>query len=189
MAYDGFTAICNPLRYTSILTNSGVIKIGMEVLTRAGPSITPIILLLPWFPYCWSHILSHAFCLHQDVINLPCANVIFSCLYPVVVVFAMVLLDFLVIFFSSILILKTVVGIASGEGRAKDLNASAASWYSMSLSLVWHLFIGLEDMVHIMMSHIYFLFPPFMNPVTYSIKTKQIQTGIIHFYSLFHSRA
>jgi len=52
VAYDGFTAICNPLRYTSILTNSGVIKIGMEVLTRAGPSITPIILLLPWFPYC-----------------------------------------------------------------------------------------------------------------------------------------
>lgn len=43
--------------------------------------------------------------------------------------------------------------------------------------------------VHIMMSHIYFLFPPFMNPVTYSIKTKQIQTGIIHFFFLFHSRA
>ena len=52
MAYDGFIAICNPLRYTSIPTNSGVMKIGMGVLTRAGLSITPVILCLPWFPYC-----------------------------------------------------------------------------------------------------------------------------------------
>ena len=133
MAYDGFIAICNPLRYTSILTNSRVIKIGMGVLTRARLSITPIILHLPWFPYCWSHVLSHAFCLHQDVINLLCANIIVNRLYPVVVVLAMVLLNFLVIFCSYILILKTVIGIASGEERAKDLNTPAASRYSMLL--------------------------------------------------------
>lgn len=78
-------------------------------------------------------MLSHAFCLHQDVINLLCANIIVNRLYPVVVVLAMVLLNFLVIFCSYILILKTVVGIASGEERAKDLNTPAASRYSMPL--------------------------------------------------------
>ncbi|KAB0348816.1 hypothetical protein FD754_013673 [Muntiacus muntjak] len=169
------------IEYTSILTNSRVIKIRMGVLIRTGLSIIPIILCLPWFPYCSSHVLSHTFCLHQDVINLPCANIIFSRLYPVVVAFTMVLLDFLVIFFSYILILKTLMGIASGEERAKDLNTSAAPWYSMSLSHAPHA-------VHIMVSHISFLFPPFMNLVIYSIKTKQVQTGIIRFFSLLHSR-
>ncbi|XP_019062162.1 olfactory receptor 51B6-like [Fukomys damarensis] len=42
--------------------------------------------------------------------------------------------------------------------------------------------------VHVTMSYVYFLFPPFMNPIIYSIKTKQIQRSIIHLFSV-HSRA
>ncbi|XP_008562239.1 PREDICTED: olfactory receptor 51B6-like, partial [Galeopterus variegatus] len=122
MAYDRFIAIHNPLRYTSILNDTWVIKIGVAVLTRAGLSIMPVIIRLHWFPYCQSHVLSYAFCLHQDIIKLACADISFNRLYPVVVVFAMVLLDFLIIIFSYILILKTVMGIASGEERAKALN-------------------------------------------------------------------
>lgn len=75
MAYDRFIAICNPQRYASILTNTRVLRIGVGVLTRAGLSVMPVILRLPWFPSCRSHVLSHAFCLHQDVIKVACANV------------------------------------------------------------------------------------------------------------------
>ncbi|XP_010944289.1 olfactory receptor 51B6-like [Camelus bactrianus] len=196
MAYDRFIAICNPLRYSSILTNTKVIKIGMGVLTRAGLSIMPIILCLPWFPYCRSRVLSHAFCLQQDVIKLACANITFNRLYPVVVVFAMVLLDFLIIFFSYTLILKTVMSITSGE-RAKALNTCVSHiccilvFYVTVVGLTFIHRFGRHapHVVHITMSYVYFLFPPFMNPVIYSIKTKQIQSGIIRFFSLPHSRA
>ncbi|KFO36057.1 Olfactory receptor 51B2 [Fukomys damarensis] len=76
MAYDRFVAIRSPLRYTSILTNSRVTKIGLAVLLRGFVSIAPPILPLYWFPYCRSHVLSHAFCLHQDVMKLACADII-----------------------------------------------------------------------------------------------------------------
>lgn len=66
---DRFIAICNPLRYTSILTNTTVVKIGLGVLMRGFIFIVPIIITLSQFPYCKSHVLSHAFCLHQDVID------------------------------------------------------------------------------------------------------------------------
>lgn len=69
----------------------------------------------------------------SSIYRVPISNIIVNRLYPVVVVLAMVLLNFLVIFCSYILILKTVVGIASGEERAKDLNTPAASRYSMPL--------------------------------------------------------
>nr|XP_018891714.3 olfactory receptor 51B6 [Gorilla gorilla gorilla] len=197
MAYDHFIAMRNPLRYTSILTNTQEMKIGVGVLTRAGLSIMPIVVRLYWFPYCRSHVLSHAFCLHQDVIKLACADITFNCLYPVVVLFAMVLLDFLIIFFSYILILKTIMGIGSGGERAKALNTCVSRiccilvFYVTVVCLTFIHRFGkhVPHVVHITMSYIHFLFPPFMNPFIYSIKTKQIQSGILRLFSLPHSRA
>ncbi|EGW02571.1 Olfactory receptor 51B5 [Cricetulus griseus] len=191
MAYDRFIAIRNPLRYTTILTNTRVIKIGIAVLMRAGLSIMPTIIRLHWFPYCRSHVLSHAFCLHQDVIKLACADITFNRLYPVVVIFAMVLLDFLIIFFSYVLILKTVMGIASTDDRAKALNTCVSHICCIlvfyvtvdGLTFIHRFGKHIPHVVHITMSYIYFLFPPFMNPVIYSIKTKQIQTSLLRLFS------
>ncbi|KAB1271949.1 Olfactory receptor 51B6 [Camelus dromedarius] len=71
-AYDWFIAMRNPLRCTSILTNTQVIKIGVGIFMRGFVLILPPILPLYWFSCCRSHVLSHAFCLHQDVIKLLC---------------------------------------------------------------------------------------------------------------------
>lgn len=191
MAYDRFIAICNPLRYTSILTNDKVMKIGLGVIMRGFMLIVPIIITLPQFPYCRSHVLSHAFCLHQDVIKLACADITFNRLYPIVLVSVTGFLDSVLILISYILILKTVSGIASGKEQVKALNTCVSH---ISCVLVFYVTVtGLTlihrfgkyvpHIVHIIMSYVYFLFPPFMNPIIYSIKTKQIRNGIKH---LFH---
>ncbi|XP_005370214.1 olfactory receptor 51B2-like [Microtus ochrogaster] len=192
MSYDRFVAICTPLHYNSILTNSRVIKIGLGVMLRGFLSLVPPILPLFWFPYCRSHVLSHAFCLHQDVMKLACADITFNRVYPVVLVALTFFLDALIIFFSYVLILKTVMGIASGEDRAKALNTCISH---ISCVLVFYItVIGLTfihrfgkhapRVVHITMSYVYFLFPPFMNPIIYSIKTKQIQKSILRLLSV-----
>ncbi|XP_008052790.1 olfactory receptor 51B5-like [Carlito syrichta] len=188
MAYDRFIAICNPLRYASILTNAKVVKIGLGVLMRGFILIVPIIITLSGFPYCRSHVLSHAFCLHQDVIKLACADITFNRLYPIALVSVTGFLDSMLILISYILILKTVMGIASGKEQAKALNTCVSH---ISCVLVFYVtVIGLTlihrsgkyvpRIVHIIMSYVYFLFPPFVNPIIYSIKTKQIQDGIHH---------
>uniref|UniRef100_A0A8C8X6Q4 Olfactory receptor n=1 Tax=Panthera leo TaxID=9689 RepID=A0A8C8X6Q4_PANLE len=196
MAYDRFIAIRTPLRYNSILTNSRVMKVGLGVLMRGFLSLVPPIVPLYWFSYCRSHVLSHAFCLHQDVMKLTCADITFNRVYPVILVALTFFLDALIILFSYILILKTVMGIASGEERAKALNTCVSH---ISCVLVFYItVIGLTfihrfgkhapRVIHITMSYVYFLFPPFMNPIIYSIKTKQIQRSIIRLFSV-HRRA
>ncbi|XP_039080601.1 olfactory receptor 51B2 [Hyaena hyaena] len=196
MAYDRFIAIRTPLRYNSILTNSRVMKVGLGVLMRGFLFLVPPIVPLYWFPYCRSHVLSHAFCLHQDVMKLACADITFNRVYPVILVALTFFLDALIILFSYILILKTVMGTVSGEERAKALNTCVSH---ISCVLVFYItVIGLTFIHrfgkhephadHITMSYIYFLFPPFMNPIIYSIKTKQIQRSIICLFSV-HSRA
>ncbi|XP_059246118.1 olfactory receptor 51B2-like [Mustela nigripes] len=196
MAYDRFVAICTPLRYNCILTNSWVMKAGLGVLMRGFLSLVPPIMPLYWFPYCRSHVLSHAFCLHQDVMKLACADITFNRVYPVILVALTFFLDALIILFSYILILKMVMGITSGEERAKALNTCVSH---ISCVLVFYItVIGLTfihrfgkhapRVVRITMSYVYFLFPPFMNPIIYSIKTKQIQRSILRLFSA-HSRA
>ncbi|XP_049636363.1 olfactory receptor 51B2-like [Suncus etruscus] len=196
MAYDRFVAIRTPLRYSSILTNSRVMKIGLGVLIRGFLSLVPPILPLFWFPYCQSHVLSHAFCLHQDVMKLACADITFNRIYPIFLVAVTFFLDALIILFSYILILKTVMCIASGEERSKALNTCISH---ISCVLVFYItVIGLTFIhrfgkhaphtVRISMSYIYFLFPPLMNPIIYSIKTKQIKKSIIRLFSV-HRRA
>lgn len=74
MAYDSLIAISIPLRYTSILTNAKVMKIVLWVLMRGfhphcAHNHHPF-----WIPPQQIPVLSHAFCLHQDVISLACAN-------------------------------------------------------------------------------------------------------------------
>lgn len=193
MAYDRFIAICSPLRYTSIFTNAKVVKIGLGILMRGFILIVPIIVTLSRFPYCRSHVLSHAFCLHQDVIKLACADITFNRIYPIVLVSLTGFLDSVLIFTSYILILKTVMGIASGKEQAKALNTCVSH---ISCVLVFYVtVIGLTlihrfgkyvpHVVHIIMSYVCFLFPPLTNPIIYSIKTKQIQNGINRLLS-FH---
>ena len=127
--------------------------------------ILPPIFPLDWFSYCRSQFFSHAFCLHQDVIKLACADITFNCLYPIVMVFSMVLMDCLIIFCFYILILKTVMSIASGEEGSKALNKCASHICCILVFyvtvLVWHSSTDLgrngPHLVHITNSYIYFL--------------------------------
>lgn len=66
-------------------------------------SVVPQILPLYFFPYCHSHVLSQAFCFHQDVIKLACADTTFNRLYPVVLVVVIFVLDSVIILISYVL--------------------------------------------------------------------------------------
>ncbi|KAM9220651.1 LOW QUALITY PROTEIN: olfactory receptor 51B2-like [Dugong dugon] len=195
MAYDRFIAICTPLGYNSILTNSQVMKLGLGVPMRGFLSVLPPIMPLYFFPYCHSHVLSHAFCLHQDVRKLARADITFNDVYPVILVALTFFLDAPIIVFSYILILRTVSGIASGE-EAKALNTCVShisyvpAFYVTTIGLTFIHQFGkhVPHVVHITMSYFYFLFPPLMNPIIHSIKTKQIQRSIIGLFSV-HNRA
>ncbi|XP_036895942.1 olfactory receptor 51B5-like [Sturnira hondurensis] len=197
MSYDRFIAICNPLRYNSILTNPRVVKIGLGVLMRGFVSVVPPISILYFFPYCHSHVLSHAFCLHQDVIKLACADISFNRLYPVVLVVLIFVLDSLIILISYVWILKNVLSIASKEEQAKALNTCVSHiccvlvFYVtvIGLSLIHRFGKGVPHIVHLIMSYMYFLFPPLMNPIIYSAKTKQIQSGILRLFTTHRVRA
>ena len=75
MAFDRFVAICRPLHYASILTHTVIGRIGLASLGRSVALIIPLPFMLKRFPYCGSPVLSHSYCLHQEVMKLACADI------------------------------------------------------------------------------------------------------------------
>ncbi|XP_062950988.1 olfactory receptor 51V1-like [Cynocephalus volans] len=192
MAFDRFTAICNPLRYTSILTNSRVILFLVTILMRSTLSILPVIIRLKFFHYCRPHNLSHSFCLHQDLLRLACSDIRFNSFYALTLVICTLLLDAVLILMSYVFILHTVLSIASWEGRLKSLQTCVSHICAVlvfyvpiiGLTMVHRFGKHLSPLVRVLMGSIYILFPPLMNPIIYSVKTQQIRGRMKKWFSL-----
>ncbi|KAM4846342.1 olfactory receptor 51L1-like [Thomomys bottae] len=187
MAFDRFVAICRPLRYTTILTNDVIGKIALFCFLRSLGVVLPTPLLLRRYHYCQARALSHAFCLHQDVLRLSCSSARVNSVYGLCVVMATLGVDSVLILLSYALILSAVLGIASREERLKALHTCVSHVCVVliffvpviGVSVVHRFGKHLPPAVHVLMADIYLLLPPVLNPIVYSVRTKQIRLGIL----------
>ncbi|XP_008056763.1 olfactory receptor 51G1 [Carlito syrichta] len=187
MSIDRYMAICNPLRYSAILTPARIVKMGLSSVLRSVLLIFPLPFLLKRLQYCHSHVLSHAYCLHLEIMKLACSSIAVNHIYGLFVVACTVGVDSLLIFLSYALILRTVLSIASRQERLRALNTCVSHISAVllfyipmiGLSLVHRFGQHLPRIIHLLMSYVYLLIPPLMNPIVYSIKTKQIRQRLI----------
>ncbi|XP_012869394.1 PREDICTED: LOW QUALITY PROTEIN: olfactory receptor 51H1-like [Dipodomys ordii] len=198
MAFDRFVSIQDPLHYTSIFTHHIIGRIGISVLTRAVCVVFPVPILIKRLPFCHANVLSHSlYCLHQDMMQLACASTRVNSLYGLIVVILTLGIDAFLILFSYMLILKTVLGIASRAERLKALNTCLS--HICAVLLFYIPFIGatmihrfgkhLSPVIHMLMANIYLLLPPVLNPIVYSMKNKQIRRRIFQVFQGRKNRA
>ncbi|XP_067417073.1 olfactory receptor 51G2-like [Emydura macquarii macquarii] len=190
MAFDRLVAICNPLRYASILTPPRIAKMGLVSLLRGVGLIFPLPILLKQYRYCQANILSHSYCLQQEVMKMACSDIRGNITYSFFLAVSSVGFDLLLILLSYVMILKTVLSIASHTARLKALNTCVSHvcvmllFYmpSISLSVIYRYSKNFSPLVQIVMAHVYLLVPPLMNPIVYSVKTKPIRARIIRVF-------
>ncbi|GAB5577481.1 olfactory receptor 51Q1-like [Prionailurus iriomotensis] len=188
MSFDRYVAICRPLHYASILTGEVIGKIGLTIICRCVLAVLPSLFLLKRLPFCHSHLLSHSYCLHQDMIRLVCADIWVNSWYGLALILLINVVDFLLIVLSYTLILKSILGTASWTERFRALNNCLS--HVLAVLVLYVPMVGLSmthrfakhasPLVHVIMANIYLLAPPVMNPIIYSVKTKQIRQGIFN---------
>ncbi|XP_077901062.1 olfactory receptor 51G2 [Ictidomys tridecemlineatus] len=191
MAFDRYVAISHPLHYSSTLTNSVIAKIGLAIVVRTLSVQVPLPLLLRRLCFCHSNILSHSYCLHPDIIKLSCSDTRINSIFGLFVVLSTMGLDFLLILLSYVLILNTVLRIASHSGRLKALNTCISHLCAMilfftpmiCLSMLHRFGPRLPSHIYVTMANMHFLIPPVMNPIVYVVKTKQMQDKILKFFT------
>ncbi|XP_045412385.1 olfactory receptor 51F2-like [Lemur catta] len=192
MAFDRFVAICNPLRYASVLTDLKIAQIGVAIITRGTVTLTPMVALLKRLSYCRSHVLHHSYCFHPDVMKLSCTDTRINSAVGLTALITTAGVDLIFIVLSYVLIIKTVLCIASLGERKKAFSTcishigAVAVFYIplISLSFVHRFGKRAPPYVHTLIANAYLLIPPVMNPIIYSVKTKQIRKAVLHILHL-----
>lgn len=183
MAIDRYIAICNPLRYPTIMTPKICIHL------TAGAYLCGFLLVLPeiaWIatlPFCGSNQIQQIFCDFTPVLSLACTDtslvVIVDAIHAVEI-----LASFLVIALSYIRIIMVILGMPSAEGRHKAFSTCAAHL------AVFLLFFGSVAVMYLRFSATYSVFwdtaiavifvilAPFLNPIIYSLRNKDMKDAI-----------
>nr|XP_008175223.1 putative olfactory receptor 52P1 [Chrysemys picta bellii] len=189
MAFDRYVAICDPLRYTIILTNARIAKLGLVGLIRAVLFILPGPLLLSRQPFYANRIIPHTYCEHIAVAKMSCGDTTVNRMYGLVIVSVVIGLDLTLIALSYGLIIRAVFRISSKKAHQKALNTCTAHMcviltsYTPSLfSNLTHRFgLGIAPHIHIILANLYFLVPPMLNPIIYGVKTKELREKVVKY--------
>ncbi|KAM7179426.1 olfactory receptor 51G2-like [Macrochelys suwanniensis] len=190
MAFDRFVAINNPLRYASILTLPRIAKMGLVFVLRGFVLTFPLPFLLKRFQYCRANVLSQSYCLHQEVMKMACSDITVNSIYGLFITLLMVGLDSLLIFVSYVMILKTVLSIASHTECLRALNTCVSHFCAVvlfytpeiGLSVLHRFGKGSPPLLQILLGYVYLLVPPLMNPIVYSVKSKHLHARIIRVF-------
>ncbi|XP_077696536.1 olfactory receptor 52P1-like [Eretmochelys imbricata] len=187
MAFDRYVAICNPLRYATILTNARIAKLGLVGLIRAVLFILPLPLLLSRQPFCANHIIPHTYCEHMAVVKMSCGETTVNKMYGLVIAFVVLGLDLMLIALSYGLIIRAVLRISSKKAHQKALNTCTAhicvmlmSYPPFFFSTLTHRFgQGIAPHIHIILANLYFLLPTMLNPIIYGVKNKELREKVV----------
>ncbi|EMP24032.1 Putative olfactory receptor 52P1, partial [Chelonia mydas] len=193
MAFDRYVAICNPLRYATILSNAQIAKLGLVGLIRAVLFILPLPLFLSQQTFCANRIIPHTQCEHIAMVKMVCGDIRVSRIYgfvlSLVLMFVITGFDLTLIALSYSLIIRAVLRISSKKGHQKALNTCTAHicvmliYYTPTFfSILTHHFgQGIAPYVHIILADLYLLIPPMLNPIIYGVKTKELRDKVVKY--------
>ncbi|XP_027720247.1 olfactory receptor 52W1 [Vombatus ursinus] len=192
MACDRAVAVGNPLRYPTLVTSTRVGWVAAALGLRAVAIVVPFPLLVARFKHFRMRAVAHAYCEHMAVVELVAGNTRANNLYGLALSLAVSGVDVMGIAGSYILIAHTVLRLPTHEARAKAFGTCSShicvilAFYVPGLfSYLTHRF-GRRTVplpVHILLSNIYLLLPPSLNPLIYGARTKQIRERLFSFFT------
>ncbi|XP_060682986.1 olfactory receptor 52D1-like [Hemiscyllium ocellatum] len=186
MAVDRYVAICNPLRYTAIMTGSALLKLAMFALVRSGLAVTTLVILASPLPFCRTNLIPHCYCEHMALVKLACADTGLNSTLGLVFALTIIGFDSVCVLLSYCRIVYTVLKITSAESRRKLFHTCCTHLLVISFCYFTALFSFLTYRVgqvsvgiRVLLSVMYLILPPMANPIIYGMRIREIRERLL----------
>ncbi|XP_066502076.1 olfactory receptor 52N2-like [Hoplias malabaricus] len=188
MAFDRYVAICNPLRYNSIMTNKSVVSLTAFAWGVAIILSGILISLSVKLSHC-SSTISYPYCDNPSLFKLSCENVIINQIYGLCItsMFWIVSISCIAFTYIKIAILCLSSDNSGLKSKAMKTCTTHLCVYFIVLAcaftlIVLHRFTAFSDLGKLA-SVLYYVIPSSLNPIIYGVQTKEIRQGL---WRIFH---
>ncbi|XP_032631466.1 olfactory receptor OR9H1-like [Chelonoidis abingdonii] len=181
MAYDRYTAICNPILYPIAMSKQVCVQllVGSYVCSGVNSMVQTVYTFTLCF--CGSNEIDHFFCDFTPLISLSCTNTDINELEMFTLSGLLIMSTFMVILVSYAYIISAIFRIRSAEGRHRAFSTCTSHMMSVTL------FCGTLTFMYAqpsslsapaqskMVSVFYTLVISMLNPLIYSLRNKDVK--------------
>ncbi|XP_076156207.1 olfactory receptor 6N1-like [Alosa pseudoharengus] len=180
MAFDRYIAICNPLRYTTIMTKRLCILLVFAAWCFGYLLVLPACFLALRLNFCGPNRVQHVLCDHSSVVRLACGNTTVNNIVSLFMAMVILLGTFFLILTSYVSIGITVYRMGRAE-RTKAFTTCAShlivvciSYVSATCVYVSYRVATFSPDARMIVAVVYSVLTPSLNPIIYSLRNKEL---------------
>ncbi|KAM6451714.1 olfactory receptor 14C36-like [Liasis olivaceus] len=183
MAYDRYVAIFNPLQYEMIMNRKSCTKMIGSVWTASllNASLHTIATFI--IPFC-SNKINQFFCEISYLLKIACSGLYVTEIGVIIFTATLVLGCFAFVIVTYVHVFSAVLRIPSVQGRKKAFSTCLPHLIVFSLFVLTSCFAYLKPRadcpshLDFVITIIYSIIPPMMNPLIYSMRNKDIKVAL-----------
>ncbi|XP_073479957.1 olfactory receptor 9S13-like [Aquarana catesbeiana] len=181
MAYDRYLAICSPLHYVCIMKQTFCIKLILASWLLGCLLAFILTLGVYQLEFCGPNVIDYFYCDLNPLLELSCSDTSRVQMEAIVLCFLVIVLSFLMLVVSYTYIVLNLLKIPSFSGRLKSFSTCSSHltvvfiFYGTLTAMYLIPKKGQSQMISKVLSLLYTVFTPFLNPFIYSLRNKDIK--------------
>ncbi|XP_030043915.1 olfactory receptor 1F1-like [Microcaecilia unicolor] len=184
MAYDRYVAICNPLRYTTIMRKRVYAMLAATSWIIGFLDMVPVSILTSHFSFCDDSIINHFFCDLTALLKLSCSDNRNIQTVLFVDGSTVGLFPFISTLASYVYIIATILKIRSSKGRRKAFSTCSSHltvvllFYTTTICVYMRptsMYSPDQDKVYALL---YTALIPMINPIIYSLRNQEVKNAM-----------
>ncbi|XP_045855143.1 olfactory receptor 14A2 [Meles meles] len=185
MSYDRYVAICCPLNY-EVTMNAGACVLMAGVSWVIGGLFGALYTAGTFFmPFCGSNVIPQFFCDVSSLLRISCPETLLVVYISIGIGICLGMSCFICIVISYVYIFSTVLKIPTVKGQSKVFSTCFPHLIVFTLFIITACFVYLKpspnppSVIDRLLSVIYTVVPPVLNPVIYSLKNKDMKQALM----------
>ncbi|KAM8976897.1 olfactory receptor 56B2-like [Pelodytes ibericus] len=184
MAFDRYVAICQPLRYSSVVTNKLTSLLCALVWFLAGFTASYSSITISQLKFCSNNQIKNCFCSTLPIYSLACQDISAPLQTSVTIAMFVLLVPLTFILLSYIIIITTIYSSTRSENWQKAFYTCTTHLLVIGLYYVPRVLIYLCNLFHVVINAdinvlilcLYTYFPHVASPIIYCLRTEKLKS-------------